>query len=362
MQTPTATEANKWKGRINFRDSLSLPPSLSLSLSSAERMNNITEENAPDNVETQATQNTPNYSNVDESCDFYDELPDIPCSNEINECYDDLDNMKFVLTNARSIAPKIDSLTDYFSELQLSFSLVTETWLKKEALEKLTQDLHHEHSLKIIAKNRPPTSDEKPVSGGGVSIIFNPSRIVLKEYKLKKSNQEIVAAIGKLHNVKRKVFLICAYIPPKARARSYQAAVKIINDAVMNVKKNMADHYIVIGGDFNRHRFRSITECFTDIENHELGNTCGTADLDKLATNLPSLKSSIRQPLTTNSGSRASDHAVIFIRTLLKNKLKTRKRVIEYVKFTEEGSEEFGNRLLDVDWTKELDDLSLIHI
>ena len=134
--------------------------------------------------------------------------------------------MKFVLTNARSIAPKINSLTDYFSELQLSFSLITETWLKKEVLETLTQDLRHEHSLNIIAKNRPLTNEGKSVNGGGVAIIFDPQRLALKEHRLKKSTQEIVAAVGKIPNVKCKLFIICAYIPPKAKARSYQAAVK----------------------------------------------------------------------------------------------------------------------------------------
>ena len=153
--------------------------------------------------------------------------------------FDHIDNMKFLLTNARSIAPKINSMTDYFSELQLSFSLITETWLKKEVLETLTQDLRHEHSLNIIAKNRPLTNEGKSVNGGGVAIIFGLQRIAPKDHRLKKSTQEIVAAVGKIPNVKCKLFIICAYIPPKAKARSYQAAVKIINEAVMNVKKNM---------------------------------------------------------------------------------------------------------------------------
>ena len=123
----------------------------------------------------------------------------------------------------------------------------------------------------------------------------------------------------------------------------------------MNVKKNMNNLYILIGGDFNRHRFGSISECFLDIETHELGHTCGRAELDKLATNLPPLKTSVRQPFSNDSGSRTSDHAVIYVRTLLKNKIVAKKRTIEYKKFTEEGSEEFGKKLLAVDWVKQFE-------
>ena len=35
---------------------------------------------------------------------------------------------RFLLTNARSITPKIDSLKDAFNSLNLQFACITETW------------------------------------------------------------------------------------------------------------------------------------------------------------------------------------------------------------------------------------------
>ena len=134
------------------------------------------------------------------------------------------------------------------------------------------------------AKNRPLDKKGGAINGGGTAIIFDPRRISLKEYKLKKSTQEIVAAYGKLPNIKRKIFIISAYIPPKARAGSYAAAAKLIRDAILNVKKTSDNPYVLLGGDFNRHKFKSITDAVADLEIHELGSTCGKADLDKLAS------------------------------------------------------------------------------
>ena len=83
---------------------------------------------------------------------YMDELPDIPSINEFEHEFDDHSNMKFVLTNARSIMPKLYSLIDYFTELELSFAMITETWLKKESLERIKGELQHECSLSIKPK------------------------------------------------------------------------------------------------------------------------------------------------------------------------------------------------------------------
>ena len=177
--------------------------------------------------------------------------------------------MKFIITNARSIQPKIVSLIDYFDELKISFAMITETWLKGPSLESVTHELTHGHSLQIIAKNRPPTKDGVAVNGGGAAVVFDPTRISLKEHKIKKSNHEIIAAVGKLPNIKRKILLICAYIPPKAKSRSYLSAARLVSDAILHAKKNMNNPYVIIGGDFNRHKFGAVVEHIPDLEIHE---------------------------------------------------------------------------------------------
>ena len=51
-------------------------------------------------------------------------------------------NLSFIITNARSIKPKLISLMDYMTELDLSFSVITETWLHSgEEYNKMKNDL-----------------------------------------------------------------------------------------------------------------------------------------------------------------------------------------------------------------------------
>lgn len=49
---------------------------------------------------------------------------------------------RYILANARSLTPKIESLLDYFDELDLHMAIVTESWLKPgKELEKNLRDL-----------------------------------------------------------------------------------------------------------------------------------------------------------------------------------------------------------------------------
>lgn len=85
--------------------------------------------------------------------------------------------IKFLLTNARSLSPKIESLQIDFTEHELDFALITKSWLKDgEVLDRDVVDLEYGTNLKIIYKNRPkkPTADR--TVGGGVSIVYNKSR------------------------------------------------------------------------------------------------------------------------------------------------------------------------------------------
>lgn len=52
-----------------------------------------------------------------------------PPTEEINS-----NNVKILLTNARLLSPKIELLHEYFSELDLSVALVTESWLSDGAV------------------------------------------------------------------------------------------------------------------------------------------------------------------------------------------------------------------------------------
>ena len=64
-------------------------------------------------------------------------------------------SLNFVATNARSLAPKMTSLIDCFTELDLHFAVVTESWLKYGLqLRQAAADLNAGCNLDIITRNR----------------------------------------------------------------------------------------------------------------------------------------------------------------------------------------------------------------
>lgn len=71
--------------------------------------------------------------------------------NTINE-----NEIHFVLTNARSLPPKITSLLDIMHELDLTFAAITETWFKSSpCLKQELSDMEQAADMKFICKNRP---------------------------------------------------------------------------------------------------------------------------------------------------------------------------------------------------------------
>ena len=60
-----------------------------------------------------------------------------------------------MVTNARSLAPKIQSMIDNFSELDLNVAIVAESWLKPgESLEREINDLSEGENIGIIHKEK----------------------------------------------------------------------------------------------------------------------------------------------------------------------------------------------------------------
>ena len=66
-----------------------------------------------------------------------------------------LNKLNVILTNARSLSPKIKSLIDYLSELEVTAAIVSESWMKDGAdLDSDLLDLEKGTALKMIYKNR----------------------------------------------------------------------------------------------------------------------------------------------------------------------------------------------------------------
>lgn len=121
--------------------------------------------------------------------------------------------MNFAVFNSRSLAPKINSLAEYFEELDLTFAIISETWLVEGAiLEHVKQELNNGHGLQIIYTNRRTKRGRN--TGGGICIIYRRSLINFKQYTFAREGCELVVAKGKLKGDTRSLFVLGTYIPP----------------------------------------------------------------------------------------------------------------------------------------------------
>ena len=91
---------------------------------------------------------------------------------------------KILVTNARYLLPKIESLQNVFTEHMVDVVFVTESWLRDGTV--LGWDilnLQHGTDLKIVFRNRPKRASARAV-GGGVSIIYKKSKCSMREHKV----------------------------------------------------------------------------------------------------------------------------------------------------------------------------------
>ena len=73
------------------------------------------------------------------------------------------ETFNIAITNARSLAPKINSLAAYFEEHSIAVAIVTETWLVDgPELEMGREDLENGHAIAAYYRNRPKINNRNP--------------------------------------------------------------------------------------------------------------------------------------------------------------------------------------------------------
>ena len=172
--------------------------------------------------------------------------------------------LTFIVANARSLAPKIQSWIDSFDELDLHFSLMTESWLRDGfRLDQDVEDLELGKNIALIHKNR--MSKKKKSVGGGDLIAYNRAKITFKERKIRKSMSEVICAVGRLDGVRRKIIAITVYLPPKINAAKLSDALACISEAIGQAKEDFEDPIFIVGGDFNKFNLSPAFEDYPDI-------------------------------------------------------------------------------------------------
>lgn len=115
--------------------------------------------------------------------------------------------IKVLLTNARSLAPKFRSLLSNMEERDIDFSVITESWLTDgQGLDNDVQDLELGSNVGLIYKNRKAKrAKNRKTACGGVVIVFDKSRAQLRERKVQGNNFELVCAEGRVNGIENRV-------------------------------------------------------------------------------------------------------------------------------------------------------------
>ena len=139
-----------------------------------------------------------------------------------------------MLTNARSLSPKIHSLIDLFEELELDLSIITESWLAdSERLAEDVIDLEYGTDLCILYKNRPlKPNSRRRTAGGGVAVVYNKTSANFKEIKIPGNRFELVCVKGKIQNIENQIMVLGIYVEPKTLAADFAELRDLVSEVI----------------------------------------------------------------------------------------------------------------------------------
>ena len=254
-----------------------------------------------------------------------------------------------MLTNARSLSPKIRSLHTMFEEHELDVALITESWLKDgSVLNRDVIDLEFGTNLKIIYKNRPLRRVTSRVVGGGVSIIYDKTRCSLRERKIVGNKFELVAAVGKIGKIARPVAFFCAYLEPRMKKAEVDALNELVCHQILELKA-AKDHLIFLGGDLNKKNLSDAVRDFPDIQQINHDPTRGNSCLDIVFSNSSHATPSTWPPLETPDGVK-SDHLCVLLKCR-EQQPQTYKWIKKKVrKQTDKACAKFVEEVKSLDW------------
>ena len=227
--------------------------------------------------------------------------------------------VRMMLTNARSLMPKVRSLKDAFQSLELHFAAITETWFRggRELKAKL-EEIEDMEGIRIIHKSRDGRCKKY---GGGVAIAFDPVKCNLKTRNLRSAtrDQEIICAVGRAADVPRPIAVFALYVPPGTKASSFSELCDTLTTEIAAVKTACPGAAIFVGGDMNHRDITAALSAVDDFRVVRTGATRGANALDQLFTNIADavVENIVLPPLENEAGVR-SDHKCVFVSAAIK--------------------------------------------
>ena len=217
--------------------------------------------------------------------------------------------------NARSLAPKMESLADCMSEIEASIAIVTETWIQDQDLEGTIIDAAAEHGLNVIARNRTEQARNNR-QYGGVAIFSRSASSNFKQFHMANPEDfEVLRVTGRLSKVKERIVVIAVYIPPGYTRLRAEACVEYVSDVVAEAKRRIDSPIIIVGGDWNQWSPQPIINDHPDLSEVIHGPTRGDRKIDRFLVNFPHSiqESDVLPPLDDGLG-RVSDHGIAYFR------------------------------------------------
>ena len=155
-----------------------------------------------------------------------------------------------MLSNARSLAPKIDSFIENFNERDIDLCVITETWLHDEM--GILQDdgvpLSLGEGIGVVHAGRPVGR-----RGGGVGIFFRKSKMKVVDITPSLvSHSEIAVSLCSVRGLSRKIVCVGAYLTTALDERGAEAFLEKINYIIHQIKSKYVDPVIIVAGDWNR--------------------------------------------------------------------------------------------------------------
>ena len=255
-------------------------------------------------------------------------------------------------TNARSLAPKIDSLLDCFDELSVDIAVVTETWFRDGPdLSRDLEDLEHGAAVSTLVRCRPP-NPSTGVSHGGVAILYKKRIGRFKEIPINNpESYEILPAVGTITGTSRKLVLIASYMPPNYTAARAASCIQFTEDLILDMKRRFRDPLIILSGDFNQWQIQEAVEEFADFSEVPVGPTRNGRSIDRMFSNMSrSVQTSGTVP-PLEAESSESDHRVSYASFDLPRREAFEWITYSYRHYTEEACRDFGSWIVAHDWS-----------
>ena len=261
--------------------------------------------------------------------------------------------IRFLLTNARSLKPKIDSLVDAFTSLDLHFASVTETWYKGGS--RMNDDiveLEGRSGIRVLHRSRDGRSAR---AGGGVALAFNTGSCNFKRRQLKHIGKEfeVLCAVGKVGKVERTIVIFVVYIPPTMRTPELERMKELLAVELIAIKTAYNNPIVVVNGDMNHRDLGGAIQEVEDLQLVETGPTRGNSTIDLIYLNTHTAVSEILTlpPLQSVTGNN-SDHRCIFISLSLPPERNYR-WITQWRRMRDERRENaFAQQLANWDWTR----------